>query len=43
VCLLAGSYLQVIEALHEALGPLNSTERETIFGGTAATFYTLRC
>jgi L-fuconolactonase len=42
VCLLAGSYRQVIEALHEALGPLRSTERETIFGGTAATFYRLQ-
>jgi L-fuconolactonase len=42
VCLLAGSYNQVVEALHEALGPLSSTERETIFGKTAATFYTVR-
>jgi L-fuconolactonase len=42
VCLLAGSYRQVIEALHEALGPLGSSEREAIFGKTAATFYSVR-
>jgi L-fuconolactonase len=43
VCLLAGSYQQVVEALQEALGPISHAERETIFGGTAGTVYSLRC
>ena len=39
VCLLAGSYRQVHEALLEALGPISDDERDKIFGETAATFY----
>jgi L-fuconolactonase len=42
VCLLAGSYRQVVEALNEALGPLSTTEQESIFGKTATTFYGVR-
>jgi L-fuconolactonase len=41
VCLLAGSYAQVVEALAAALGPVGDPEREQIFGGTAARFYGL--
>lgn len=41
VCELAGSYEQVYAALVEALGPLSPTEREWIFGRTAAKFYGL--
>jgi L-fuconolactonase len=40
---LAGSYAEVIAALEEALGPISATEREMIFGGTAARFYGLNC
>ncbi len=39
VCLLAGSYAQVYEALVEALGPISDEDRAKIFGGTAAKFY----
>jgi L-fuconolactonase len=42
VCVLAGAYTQVKEALVEALGPLSQSERDAIFGGTAARFYGLR-
>jgi L-fuconolactonase len=42
VCELAGSYQQAHAALVEALGPLSATDREWIFGRTAATFYGLR-
>jgi len=41
VCLLAGSYTQVVDALDEALGPISDTERARIFGRTAAAFYGL--
>lgn len=41
VCELAGSYTQVYEALTAALGPISTTDREQIFGGTAARFYGL--
>lgn len=41
VCLLAGSYQQVLDALREALGPISENERNAIFGGTAAQFYDL--
>ena len=41
VCELAGSYEQVVAALRDALGPLSTSEREAIFGGTAARFYGL--
>jgi L-fuconolactonase len=41
VCNLAGSYSELIDALEEALGPISTTEREMIFGGTAARFYSL--
>ena len=39
VCELAGSYEQVFHALVEALGPISTTERAAIFGGTATRFY----
>ena len=42
VCELAGSYRQVYEALNEALGPISETERNAIFGETAASFYGLK-
>jgi L-fuconolactonase len=41
VCELAASYEQVVAALDEALGPISTTERERIFGGTAREFYQL--
>lgn len=41
VCLLAGSYARVIEALRKALGPISDDERRMIFGGTACKFYGL--
>ena len=41
VCLLAGSYDQVIESLEDALGPISASERTAIFGGTAKEFYSL--
>lgn len=41
VCLLAGSYQQVHQALCDLLGSLGETERGQIFGGTAAQFYKL--
>ena len=39
VCELAGSYRHVYEALVDALGPLNPSEWDLIFGGTARRFY----
>lgn len=41
VCELAASYSQVHDALVEVLGPISESERESIFGGTAAKFYGL--
>jgi L-fuconolactonase len=41
VCVLAGTYDRVYQALIEALGPVSPTERDLIFGGTAARFYDL--
>jgi L-fuconolactonase len=42
VCLLAGSYDQVIHALEEALGgSMDATAREKLFGSNAARFYKL--
>jgi L-fuconolactonase len=41
VCLLAGSYQQVLEALREALGDISPGEREAVLGRTAARFYRL--
>lgn len=41
VCELAGSYEQVYHALVEALGPISTSERGEIFGGTAERFYGL--
>lgn len=38
---LAGSYAALVDALNDALGPLSETERDAIFGGTAARFYGL--
>jgi L-fuconolactonase len=39
VCELAATYGQVKEALSDALGPLSGSERNRIFGETAAQFY----
>jgi L-fuconolactonase len=41
VCLLAGSYLTVKQALEEALPDLTPTERARVFGGNAIDFYRL--
>ncbi|HKP86426.1 MAG TPA: amidohydrolase family protein [Blastocatellia bacterium] len=42
VCLLAGSYSQVYDALSSALGPLAEPAREKIFGGNAIKLYRLK-
>ncbi|MEZ6041393.1 MAG: amidohydrolase family protein [Planctomycetaceae bacterium] len=42
VCELAGTYQQVFDALNQALGEISESEREQIFGKTAASFYKLR-
>ena len=42
VCELAASYEQVHAALVEVLGPISDSERDAIFGGTAAKFYQLK-
>ena len=39
VCLLAGSYDQVVDALKKNLGGLNDKEMEAVFGETARKFY----
>ena len=41
VCELAGTYEEVYEALHCALGAISASERAMIFGETAARFYGL--
>lgn len=41
VCLLAGTYTSVIEALIAAVGPLSAAEDAALFGGTARAFYRL--
>jgi L-fuconolactonase len=41
VCLLAGSWKQVLAAFTQALGPLPQETREHLLGGTAAKFYRL--
>jgi L-fuconolactonase len=42
VCELAASYEEVHAALVEVLGPISDSERDAIFGGTAAKFYQLQ-
>ncbi|MFV0444758.1 MAG: amidohydrolase family protein, partial [Planctomycetaceae bacterium] len=42
VCLLAGGYQSVLEALREALGPLSADEQDHIFQRTAREFYGLK-
>jgi L-fuconolactonase len=42
VCLLAGAYEQVYRAMEQNLASLSPTERESIFGRTAAYFYGLQ-
>ena len=42
VCLLAGSYEQVHDALARALGALPATARARLFGDNAARIYRLR-
>jgi len=41
VCLLAGSYGEVMDALESALGSLGGSARAKIFGGNAVAFYQL--
>lgn len=41
VCLLAGSYQAVIEALRDCVADLSPGDRESLFGQTAAEFYRL--
>lgn len=41
VCLLAGSWKQVLAAFTQALGPLPQAAREQLLGGTAMKFYRL--
>lgn len=41
VCLLAGSYREVHDALGDILSPLSETDKALIFGGTATRFYGL--
>lgn len=41
VCLLAGSWKQVLAAFTQALGPLPAAARDRILGGTAGQFYRL--
>lgn len=41
VCLLAGSWKQVLAAFTQVCGPLPQVEREKILGETAARFYGL--
>ena len=42
VCEVAGTYADVMEATHAALGDLSAGERDAILGGTAARFYGLK-
>jgi L-fuconolactonase len=42
VCLLAGSYRQVHDALQSCLQHLSDSERARIWGGTAREFYRLQ-
>jgi L-fuconolactonase len=42
VCLLAGSYAQVVEGLLAALGPVDEPTRDKIFGSNARRLYRLR-
>src|SRR5205085_7807475 len=41
VCLLAGTWKQVLAAFTQAMGPISSTERDQIIGETARRFYNL--
>lgn len=41
VCLMAGSYLDVVNALREALGPLREEDAANVWGETAQEFYQL--
>lgn len=41
VCLLAGSYTRVHQALRDLLGSLSQDEQQLVFGGTASRFYRL--
>ena len=41
VCLLAGSYQQVVDSLNTALGPISDEDRDQVFGKTAIEFYGL--
>jgi L-fuconolactonase len=41
VCLVAASYVQVVDALHASLPPLSPGELAEVFGGTAQRVYRL--
>lgn len=41
VCTLAGTYQQVVEALHQTLGPLPESAARKVWGENACTFYQL--
>jgi L-fuconolactonase len=41
VCTLAGSYQQVVEALHECVDPISTVDAAMLWGGTARSFYRL--
>jgi len=42
VCLLAGSYAQVVRAARHALGDLGEADLARVFGGTAIEAYRLK-
>ncbi len=42
ICTLAGSYGQVVDALHEVLGSLSAKDSAAVWGGNAREFYSLR-
>ena len=41
VCLLAGSYFQVLDIIEEFIAPLSHHEKDKIMGGNACKFYKL--
>ena len=42
VCLLAASYRQVWQAIHEVLGNISNEQRNKVFGANAVRFYGLK-
>ena len=41
VCLLAGSYGEIVTGLDEALPPMSPSERDLVYGGNAQRMYRL--